>query len=78
MATQVFGYIQALGYAWVASRGYTRVLEDAQGFGSPIGATHRCLDPQQGLHTGVWIPNRGYIQLFEYAQVFGSPARATM
>ena len=41
---------------WVPSRGYTRVFEYAQVFESPIGATHRCLESQPGLNTGVWIP----------------------
>ena len=49
---------------WVPSRGYTQVFEYAQVFGSPIGATHRCLESQPGLHTGVWIPSRGYTRVF--------------
>ena len=40
----------------IPNRGYTRVFEYDQAFGSPIGATHRCLESQPGLHTGVWIP----------------------
>ena len=54
-----------------------QVFEYVQAFGSPTGATHRCLESQPGLHTGVgvcpgvWIPNRGYIQAFD------SPTGAT-
>ena len=55
----------------VPNRGYIRVFENAQAFGSPTGATRRCLESQPGLHMGVWIPSRGY------TQVFGVQAGAT-
>ena len=41
------------------NRSYTQV------FGVPTGATHRCLDPQPGLHMGVWSPNQCYTRVFE-------------
>ena len=40
------------------------VFEYAQAFGSPIGAAHRCLESQPGLHTGVWIPSQGHTRVF--------------
>ncbi len=49
----------------VPSRGYIRVFEYAQAFGSPNGATYRRLDHQTGLSTGFWIPNRSYMQVLE-------------
>ena len=58
--TQGFWEFQGV---WIPNRGYVQVLEYAQAFGFPTGATYMHWDPKPQLHTGACSPNRGYIQV---------------